>query len=124
MMKFKEDIVVKKPKQAANKAFSSIIKDLKKNDKKEGSVNVDINFSIKECTRNSKHKEYKYIGKRESLETPVKVEIKNSDGTVKECGVTLSDWQKKGNDKGSSVKKLPQDDEICKWASQVLGINS
>ena len=74
----------KKPKQAANKAFSSIIKDLKKNDKKEGSVNVDINFSIKECTRNSKHKEYKYIGKRESLETPVKVEIKNSDGTVKE----------------------------------------
>jgi len=74
----------KKPKQAANKAFSSIIKDLKKNDNEEGAVNVDINFSIKECTRNSKHKEYRYIGKRESLETPVKVEIKNSDGTVKE----------------------------------------
>jgi len=74
----------KKPKQAANKAFSSIIKDLKKNGNEEGAVNVDINFSIKECTRNSKHKEYKYIGKRESLETPVKVEINNSDGTVKE----------------------------------------
>lgn len=74
----------KKPKQAANKAFSSIIKDLKKNGNEEGAVNVDINFSIKECTRNSKHKEYKYIGKRESLETPVKVEINNSDGTIKE----------------------------------------
>lgn len=74
----------KKPKQAANKAFSSIIKELKKNGNQTGGVNVDINFSIKECTRNSKHKEYKYVGKRESLENPVKVEINNSDGSVKE----------------------------------------
>merc|ERR1712139_87667 len=74
----------KKPKQAANKAFSSIIKDLKKNGNESGGVNVDINFSIRECTRNSKHKEYKYVGKRESLENPVKVEINNSDGTIKE----------------------------------------
>merc|ERR1712139_370650 len=57
----------KKPKQAANKAFSSIIKDLKKNGNESGGVNVDINFSI-----------------RESLENPVKVEINNSDGTIKE----------------------------------------
>lgn len=75
----------KKPKQAANKAFSSIIKDYKKNGVHHGGVNVDINFSIRECTRTSKHKkEYKYIGKRESLDTPVKVNIKNIDGTVKE----------------------------------------
>jgi len=79
----------KKPKQAANKAFSSIIKDIRKNDNEGGAVNVDINFSIKECTRNSKHKEYRYIGKRESLDTPVKVEIKNSDGTVKEIEYKL-----------------------------------
>jgi hypothetical protein len=74
----------KKPKQAANKAFSSIIKDCKKSGQQNGGVNVDINFTIKECTRNSKHKEYKYIGKREVLENPVKVEIANSDGSVKQ----------------------------------------
>ena len=60
----------RKPKQAANKAFSSIVKDL--TDKKE---NLEINFSIKECTRNSKHKEYRYVGKREVLPEPVPVYI-------------------------------------------------
>ena len=74
----------KKPKQAANKAFSSIIKDMKKGGNQQGGVNVDINFSIRECTRNSKHKEYKYVGIRESLKEPVKVAINNEDGSVKE----------------------------------------
>ncbi len=73
----------KKPKQAANKAFSSIIKDLKKTGLQNGGVNVDLNFSIRECTRNSKHKEYKYIGKRQVLENPVQVKIANVDGSVK-----------------------------------------
>ncbi len=74
----------KKPKQAANKAFSSIIKDLKKSGQQNGGVNVDLNFSIRECTRNSKHKEYRYIGKRQVLETPVQVQIANVDGSVKQ----------------------------------------
>ena len=73
----------KKPKQAANKAFSSIIKEMKKTDKKEG-TNIDISFSIRECTRNSSHKEYKYVGKRLLLTTPVKVKIENDDGSTKE----------------------------------------
>ena len=74
----------KKPKQAANKAFSSIIKDIKKSGNQHGGVNVDISFSIRECTRNSKHKEYKYVGVRKSLNNPVKVEINNDDGSKKE----------------------------------------
>lgn len=74
----------RKPKQAANKAFSSIIKDMKKNGNQKGGVNVDINFSIRECTRNSRHKEYNYIGVREQLNEPVEVKIKNDDGSVKE----------------------------------------
>jgi hypothetical protein len=73
----------KKPKQAANKAFSSIIKEMKKTDKKEG-TNVDISFSIRECTRNSSHKEYNYVGKRLVLSNPVKVQIENEDGSTKE----------------------------------------
>lgn len=73
----------KKPKQAANKAFSSIIKEFNKTNK-DNVVNTDITFSIKECTRYSKHKEYMYLGKRLLLENPVKVSIANQDGTVKE----------------------------------------
>jgi hypothetical protein len=64
----------KKPKQAANKAFSSIVKELNGNMQNEG-TNQDINFSIRECTRNSKHKEYRYVGKREFLPKPVPVYI-------------------------------------------------
>lgn len=75
----------KKPKQAANKAFSSIVKDMKK----DGVVvtsdsQLEVPFTIKECTRNSRHKEYKYIGKRHLLKDPVKVSIENGDGSVKE----------------------------------------
>ncbi len=76
----------KKPKQAANKAFSSIIKDMKKNKNQDGSVggvNINIDFSIRECTRNSVHKEYKYVGLRETLKEPVEVKINNEDGSVK-----------------------------------------
>jgi hypothetical protein len=74
----------KKPKQAANKAFSSIIKDMKKNGTQKGGVNVSTNFSIRECTRNSRHKEYKYVGIREELNNPVQVTINNEDGSTKQ----------------------------------------
>jgi hypothetical protein len=73
----------KKPKQAANKAFSSIIKELNNNGQNEG-INVDINFSIKECTRHSKHKEYKYTGKRLALVEPVPVYIPHAAEVVSE----------------------------------------
>lgn len=75
----------KKPKQAANKAFSSIVKDMKKDGVSVSTDSqLEVPFTIKECTRNSKHKEYKYIGKRHLLKEPVKVSIENGDGSVKE----------------------------------------
>jgi hypothetical protein len=75
----------KKPKQAANKAFSSIIKDMKKDGVTvTQDSQLEVPFAIKECTRNSKHKEYKYIGRRHLLKEPVKVSIDNGDGSVKE----------------------------------------
>jgi hypothetical protein len=49
----------KTPKQAANKAFSSLLR------KKYIQNNEIINFSIIECTRYSKNKIYNYYGKRE-----------------------------------------------------------
>jgi len=86
----------KKPKQAANKAFSSIIKELNGNGQNGGANNQDINFSIKECTRSSKHKEYKYIGKREVLPEPVPVYIPHN-GTVNADSIKSE----------SSVKNIP-----------------
>lgn len=47
----------KTPKQAANKAFNSLLK--------RNQNNELINFSIIECTRHSKKKIYNYYGKRE-----------------------------------------------------------
>ena len=66
------------------KAFSSIIKTLKETGQQNGGVNVDIDFTIKECTRNSKHKDYKYVGKRQELDKPVMVDIANADGSKKQ----------------------------------------
>jgi len=86
----------KKPKQAANKAFSSIIKELNGNGQNGGANNQDIDFSIKECTRSSKHKEYKYTGKREVLPEPVPVYIPHN-GTVNADTIKSE----------SSVKNIP-----------------
>jgi hypothetical protein len=45
-----------------------------------------------------------------------------NDGTVTECKMDLAAWQAKGNDKGSSVAKLPTDDAVVAMASALLGI--
>lgn len=42
------------------------------------------------------------------------------NGTVQECNMDLQEWQEKGEDKGSSVAKLPKDDEIINWAKKLL----
>jgi len=61
-----------KPKQAANKALTSIIRSMTKDGK---DTTGEIKFSIKECTRGSKAKEYRYIGRRQELLKPMEVEI-------------------------------------------------
>jgi hypothetical protein len=60
-----------KPKQAANKALTSLAKALEQN----GAAAGKINFSIVECTRGSKHKRYEYTGERVKLDTPMRVQI-------------------------------------------------
>ena len=44
----------------------------------------------------------------------------NPDGSVQECKMSLADWQKKGEDKGSSAAKIPSDDTIISWAKAML----
>ena len=77
-----------KPKQAANKAFTSLLKYMKKSGQIYGGGK--INFSIVECTRGSKHNVYCYIGERKPLPNPVEVPIKviNKEGTTIEKKVT------------------------------------
>jgi len=62
----------KKPKQAASKALTSI---LKKNGKSGENTHEKIKFSIIECTRGSKHKVYNYVGQRIKLKNPMPVSI-------------------------------------------------
>lgn len=56
-----------KPKQAANKAFTHIIK--------ENGYNGPITFGVIDCTRGSKHKTYTYTGEKQHLEQPTTVTI-------------------------------------------------
>lgn len=58
-----------KPKQASNKALSSIYKG-------GYSETGEIKFSIVECTQGSKRKQYNYIGERVKLDHPMVVPIK------------------------------------------------
>lgn len=73
-----------KPKQAANKAFTSIVKGLEKNEKPF--IDVGIRFCLKECTRWNKKKckkgedgesvskPHEYVGIRKQLDTQVIVD--------------------------------------------------
>lgn len=71
----------KKPKQAANKALTSIL-----NARREAGADTagKIKFRIEECTRNSKHKTYRYIGERAELDEPMTVKIGDENGKEKE----------------------------------------
>ena len=60
-----------KPKHAANKALTAIIKSMGK----DAAVNNVIPFTIKECTRGSKTKLYSYTGQRLQLDKPIEVNI-------------------------------------------------
>lgn len=69
------------PYQAANKAFSELIK---KNNQTGGSnLKREIKFKLIETTKGSKHKEHEYIGKRIKLDEPIKYITKNGNEIIK-----------------------------------------
>ena len=43
-------------------------------------------------------------------------------GAITECDANLTDWQALGNDAGSTVARLPDDDTIIGWAVELLDI--
>jgi len=92
-----------KPKQAANKALTSIT-----NEMAENGATVDgvkIKFCVIEQTRGSKHKKYYYKGSKFSLDTPVTVKITKNKGTSNEA--TQSIVYKRGS------KVMKCSDEEC-----------
>ena len=48
-------------------------------------------------------------------------EYYTSSGNISECGMGLAAWQAKGNDKGSTVSKYPEDAVVIGWAKAKLG---
>lgn len=64
-----------KPKQAANKAFTNIVRNY------DGDcIGLPITFEMVECTRGSPRKCSKYLGKRTKLDKPLEIKItKNTD---------------------------------------------
>jgi len=68
-----------KSKEAANKAFTSIVRKRAQNGE---STEEKINFSLKECTRNCKPSKriYQYIGERKELDQPHTVTINKNNG--------------------------------------------
>jgi len=67
----------KKPKQAANKGLTSILKTMK-----GGGKGKKVNFEMVECTRGRDRKHYKYVGERKKLKDPMVVHIKGKDKPI------------------------------------------
>ena len=87
----------RKPKQAANKALTALVKSNKSLEGKE------IIYGVVEQTRNSKRKKYYYSGCRKLLTDPVPVEIKKADKNGKEIKETITYKHQ------SVVKKISED---------------
>ena len=79
----------KKPKQAACKALTGIVKN------NELATGEKVTFLIQECTRGSKKKKYSYQGCQVDLEVPVRITITKKDGTTSEIEYTKNNEVKK-----------------------------
>ena len=79
----------KKPKQAARKALTGIVK------KNELEVGERVVFLIQECTRGSKKKKYSYVGAQVNLPEPITVTIRKKDGQKSEIVYTKDNEVKK-----------------------------
>jgi hypothetical protein len=79
----------KKPKQAACKALTGIVKN------NELATGEKVTFLIQECTRGSKKKKYSYVGCQVDLDEPVRITITKKDGTTSEIEYTKNNEVKK-----------------------------
>lgn len=89
-----------KPKQAACKALTGIYKIFK--EEGQNLKNDEVKFGVYETTRGSKNKKYWYTGKKEELETPIKLfQIPNTEEGMK----LLKKWETEREKKMSAEEK-------------------
>jgi len=79
----------KKPKQAAAKALTAIVK------KNNVTTGESVTFLIQECTRGSRKKKYSYEGSQVFLDSPVQITIKKKDGTSSSISYAKNNLLKK-----------------------------
>ncbi len=91
-----------KPKQAAGKALTSI---LRQREKEGQDLSQEVSFSMIECTRGGNHKVSQYNGKRVKLEKPVTVSIKTADGKKKEINYNFTNKINKIKAEKKTAKK-------------------
>ena len=49
-------------------------------------------------------------------------EVKPPTGKVTECGMSLADWQAKGNDPGTVASTWPSDDQLVMMTQKLLSL--
>ena len=96
-----------KPKQAANKGLTSILKMRRENGE---ATDEEIEFSIKECTRGSAHKEYFYKGRRIELDEPntITITTQDKDGNEIEKHITYRYNNKVMKNKNPPVREVEE----------------
>ena len=73
-----------KPKQAAGKAYTAILKKLKEDSGNINDNNNTIKFGVMECTRGSNRKTYMFEGTRIELNQPMTISIPDGHGGTRE----------------------------------------
>ena len=92
----------KKPKQAASKALTGILKLYKSS----GIKSDKVKFGVIECTRGSRRKRYYYQGEKSQLPKPLIVKITKKDGKQSENTLSDSDLQKFKDKKKLSTEDI------------------
>lgn len=106
-----------KPKQAAGKALTSILRKIKESG---GDLTQEINFSMVECTRGRTHKVSNYRGRRVKLPQPIKVTLKKTGRTV-EYNYQNKVTKVKGQEGGAAAPKAPRKAVKGKAAKKTTG---
>jgi hypothetical protein len=100
-----------KPKQVANKIFSSLIRELKISGK---SIEGDHKFAVRECTKGSNKKTFHYVGSRQKLEP---IEIKIGSQTIK---YGYSNKVMKDNDNNNMKPTIEDIDKNIEQVSSII----
>lgn len=123
-----------KPKQAANKAFTSLLNKLaeqsggasmnkeQKKTEKEKYLNRNFRFEMVECTRGGNKKRSLYGGERTALATPIHVPIKSATGDKKTITYRFTNKLKKVKEAEETGGKKEKADAVAGAVGAVVPV--